>query len=191
MLDDATVSLSSNGSGGFYSALMKDGLLAHMKKAKVDFLNVINISDVALNICDPAMVGLLATKHDIIAQVSPRVADMIPTSPSILAKDSHLVYCDPYELEEYCSRDHKYTNDLEYYMYALNCYLPITLLETGLGQNFKNDLFKYKIKLRPAELADEVLLSFEINLFNILPMAKSPKLFIREMDDVASCKYSW
>lgn len=75
---------------------------------------------------------------------------------------------------------------MSHYMYGLNCYLPVSLLEIALGQANKNELFKFKVKLRkggdPKQTED--LYSFEISVFNILSIAKNPKIFLKGVDEV-------
>ena len=70
---------------------MKDGLLAHMKKAKIDYLNVINIHDLTADIVDPLRIGQLA-EHDFLVQESAAVKHLEGPNPTLLQRDNKLVY---------------------------------------------------------------------------------------------------
>lgn len=70
---------------------MKDGLLGHMKKAKVDYLNVINIHDLTADIVDPLRIGQLA-EYDFLVQQSPTVKSVPGPQPSLMQREGSLVY---------------------------------------------------------------------------------------------------
>ena len=91
-----------------------------------------------------------------------------------------------------------------YSSHCLNTYVTVALLETGPAEENRKKFFEYNIKLRPvSQLPTPNILNsqsrvqydrtdtfaYEINLFNLLSMAKKPKIFLKDLTKVA-CSYT-
>ena len=155
-----------------------------MKKAGIEHINVVNMSDFSFSFMDPTRIGQLED-FDVLAQISPDSPNLDCSNlPTVLQRDSKLVYLDPYELDIlHSNHNHIPTTDINHHMHALNCYLNVTMIEKALGPKNKSELFKYKIKKRPnVEVQNEsglneLLYSFEINIFNVLGITERVSLF--------------
>lgn len=71
---------------------MRLGLLGYFKKFNIDYLNVINVHDLTMDICCPLRIGQMTT-YDFLMQESPAVKSVEGTHPAIMIKEEGLVYC--------------------------------------------------------------------------------------------------
>ena len=186
------------GTGQSPSSLKKDGLLDHMNKAHVKYLNIVNLSDLAMNYCDPVRVGQLAaaSKPELHVQLAPFDSES-ELKPTIMLRGGrpHFVgrlrSTDPYELRDFIAEAPGNLHRIQYSMPALNCYLPVTMLENCLALDTptRSKLFKFTIKLRPGAKtaeggATDDLFGFEMNFFNILQLVDRVKYFCTEAKQV-------
>lgn len=94
LINETQASLSTNGSGGFFTSLTKGELLQNIKVAKLDYLNIINLTDINSALVDPFRIGqLVQGQSDLLIQMSRNsIGDDKSNVPTILQLDGTLTY---------------------------------------------------------------------------------------------------
>ncbi len=67
---DGCIKEASDGNGGIYEAINKNGILADMKQKGVEWISVGGIDNVLLNIADPILIGLTIKQNNLIGSKS-------------------------------------------------------------------------------------------------------------------------
>jgi hypothetical protein len=71
---------------------MRLGLLGYFKKFNIEYLNVINVHDLTMDVVSPLRIGQM-TSYDFLMQQSPAVKSVAGRHPVVMVKDDCLAYC--------------------------------------------------------------------------------------------------
>lgn len=63
MADKNRISLSPNGNGGIYEAVLRNNILEELRVKGVQYIFVYGVDNIAIRICDPAFIGLLKSEQ--------------------------------------------------------------------------------------------------------------------------------
>lgn len=140
------IALSPNGNGGWFSSLVRAGLLADVKEKGVEWLNVFAVDNVCQRIADPAFVGA-----SILAKTDCGSKAVVKAEPHekvgvLCQQDGHPSIVEYYELTEDMAQARNEDGSLKYrYGVILNYLFSLEALERILSKKIPVHVVNKKV----------------------------------------------
>ena len=203
MKHEDELSLSSDGSGGFLANLKRAKIFESWMKAKIKYLNVINISDLNVKVADPLTLGFFITnEYDCMSDCFERTTKQIHHPIYLQDSEGSMDLYDPFQVRRAIFESGPDIAQFE--SKNLNFFTTVKFLHQLITKEAAR-VFLYRIKeknlkqtytpkniqrmsISPIDWLPKYF-TFELSIFNIMRLTTNSCLVLRKPEDSALFKW--
>lgn len=146
MESPASLCMSPNGNGGWYTSMQNCGILDDVRKRGLEWLNVFSVDNVLQQIADPIFIGATLDSGCVSGAKVVRKAAPDERVGVLCLEDGRPSIVEYYEMTEEMAHSRKANGDLTYnFGVTLNYLFQVSVLETMLGANMPLHIVEKKI----------------------------------------------